>query len=256
MPRSRLLSLLAILALIPLAGGPALGQPRPATVFAAASLTDAMQAIGAAYRKKTGQQVRFSFASSSTLARQIEAGAPAEVFVSADEQWMDYVQARRLIRNDSRKDLLGNRLVLIAPAASKARIRIAPGFNLAGALRGGRLAVGDPAHVPAGLYAKAALTRLGVWNQVEARLAPAENVRAALAYVARGETPFGVVYWTDALSEPKVRIVAVFPESSHPPITYPVALTTAATPAARGFYEFLKRPEARAEFQRLGFSVR
>jgi molybdate transport system substrate-binding protein len=256
MLRSRVLALLAALLILPLGGAPALAQGKPVTVFAAASLTDAMQTIGAAYKKKTGAEVRFSFASSSTLARQIESGAPAEVFVSADREWMDYVQARKLIRNDSRRDILGNRLVLIAPASSTVKLKIAPGFDLAAALGQGRLAVGDPAHVPAGLYAKAALTRLGAWDPVQDRLAPAENVRAALAYVARGEASLGIVYWTDALSEPKVRIVATFPEASHPPITYLAALTVGSTPAARGFYDYLRGPEARAVFKRLGFSVR
>lgn len=238
------------------AGAPALAQARPVTVFAAASLTDALQQIGEAYRKKTGQEVRFSFTSSSTLARQIEAGAPAEVFVSADKEWMDYVQGKGLIQADTRSDLLGNRLVLIAPKASSVRLKIVQGFPLAAALKDGRLALGDPAHVPAGLYAKAALTKLGVWGQVEARVVPADNVRTALAYVARGEAPLGVVYWTDALAEPKVRIVGFFPQASHPPIVYPAALTTQAGPGAKAFLAYLHGDEARLMFTRLGFTVR
>jgi molybdate transport system substrate-binding protein len=238
------------------AGAPAMAQTKPVTVFAAASLTDAMQQIGEAWRKQAGGEVRFSFTSSSTLARQIEAGAPADVFVSADKEWMDYVQAKGLIQAPSRSDLLGNRLVLIAPRASSVRVKIAPGFGLAAALGDGRLALGDPAHVPAGLYAKAALTRLGVWSQVEARVAPADNVRTALAYVARGEAPLGVVYWTDALAGPKVRIVGVFPEASHPPIVYPAALTTGAGPGAKAFLAYLRGGEARTIFKRLGFTVR
>lgn len=257
MLRSRFLALLGAW-LMALGAAPVLAQPAkaPVTVFAAASLTDAMQAIGAAYKTRTGNEVRFSFGSSSTLARQIESGAPAGVFVSADAEWMDYVQTRKLIRPETRRDILGNRLVLIAPAASKASLKIAPGFNLAGALGEGRLALGDPTHVPAGIYAKAALTRLGVWDKVQAKVVPAENVRAALAYVARGEAPLGVVYWTDALSEPRVRIVATFPEASHPPIVYLLALTTVSTPAAKAFYAYLQSPDAKAVFKRLGFSVR
>lgn len=258
MPRSRFLAWVIAWAGLSLLAVPALAAPAkaPVTVFAAASLTDAMQTIGAAYHKKTGAEVRFSFASSSTLARQIESGAPADMFVSADVEWMDYVQARKLIRNDSRRDILGNRLVLIGPATSALKVKVAPGFALKAALNGGRLAVGDPAHVPAGIYAKTALTRLGVWDQVSGQLVPAENVRAALAYVARGETPLGIVYWTDAMIEPKVKIVGVFPESSHPPITYPAALTVKADPAAKAFYDYVRGPEARAVFTRLGFSVR
>lgn len=257
-PRSRLLGLLA--ACLAIVAGPALARAAstaaPVTVFAAASLSDAMQTIGEAYRRKTGVPVRFSFASSSTLARQIESGAPAQLFVSADVEWMDYVQARGLTRAGSRRDIAGNRLVLIAPAASHAKLRIGPGFPLKAALGGGRLAVGDPAHVPAGIYAKAALTRLGVWGQVSSRLAPAENVRVALAYVARGETPLGVVYLTDAMAEPKVRVVDVFPEPSHPPIVYPAALIAGAGPGAAAFYAYLRGPEARAVLRRLGFVLR
>jgi molybdate transport system substrate-binding protein len=249
--------LILALAATALTGSPALaGSARPVTVFAAASLTDALQQIGAAYRSSTGRRVRFSFTSSSTLARQIEAGAPAEVFVSADTEWMDYVQKKGLIRAGARSDLLGNRLVLIAPKSSQVKLKVAPGFPLAAALKGGRLALGDPAHVPAGLYAKAALTSLGVWRQVQSRVAPADNVRTALAYVARGEAPLGVVYWTDALAEPRVRIVGVFPEASHPPIVYPAALTTRAGSDARAFLAYLRGPEARAVFTRLGFTVR
>lgn len=254
---ARRILVLALAWLAVAAGAPAMAQEaKPVTVFAASSLTDALQQIGEAWRKQTGHEVRFSFTSSSTLARQIEAGAPAEVFVSADAEWMDYVQKKGLIQAPTRRDLLSNRLVLIAPKDSPVRLKIAPGFALAAALKDGRLALADPAHVPAGLYAKAALTKLGVWSQVEAKVVPSENVRTALAYVARGEAPLGVVYWTDAQVEPKVRVVDIFPEATHPTIVYPAALTTQAGPEAKAFLAYLHGGEAKAIFKRLGFIVR
>ena len=182
------------------------------TVFAAASLTDALQAVGKAYTARTGVPVRFSFASSSLLARQIESGAKADMFVSADLVWMDHVQKAGVIDASSRKTLLRGRLALIAPADSRVTVRIAPRFPLVRALGAdGRLAVGDPAYVPAGIYAQTALTRLGVWPSVETRLARADNVRVALSYVARHAVPLGIVYETDARAEPGVRIVGIFP---------------------------------------------
>jgi molybdate transport system substrate-binding protein len=177
--------------------------------------------------------VRISYGASSALARQIEAGAPAQLFICADSDWMDYVEARGRIERGTRIGLLGNSLVLIAPAASAATLRIAPGFALAEALRGGRLAIADPSSVPAGKYARASLERLGVWKSVQAHLAPAQNVRVALEFVARGEAPLGIVYRTDALADPAVRIVDEFPSDTHAPIELRAFL---ASPAARGIW--------------------
>jgi molybdate transport system substrate-binding protein len=197
-----------------------------------------------------------SYAASSALARQIEAAAPADLFISADLEWMDYLAARRLIQPGSRVNLLGNRLVLIAPAGSAANFAVDRGMPLARTLGDGRLAMADPDSVPAGKYGKAALEALGAWNAVAARVARAENVRAALALVARGECPLGIVYATDAAAEPKVRVVGAFPTGTHPPIVYPAALTAAsANPAARGFLEFLGSAETKPVFERYGFTV-
>lgn len=224
-------------------------------VFAAASLKEVLDEIALASQPSTGATVRVSYAASSALARQIEAGAPASVFISADVEWMDYLASKQLIEPASRVDLVGNSLVLIAPAAEPVSLKIAKGFGLAAALGNGRLAVADPAAVPAGKYARAALTTLGVWDSVAGKLAPADNVRSALALVARGEVPLGIVYRTDALVEPKVQIIDTFPKETHPPIVYPAALTTTALPAARRVIEFLRSPSARAIFERHGFTV-
>ncbi|TLZ14712.1 MAG: molybdate ABC transporter substrate-binding protein, partial [Gammaproteobacteria bacterium] len=203
------------------AAAPAAAATEPARrellVFAAASLSDALEEVGRAFTAATGVRVAASYAASSVLAKQIEAGAPADAFFSADVAWVDYLEKRGLIQPSSRRDVLRNTLVLIAPADSTLRLRIAPGFDLAGALKGGRLAIADPDSVPAGEYARAALTRLGVWSRVSDRAVRGENVRAALAYVARGEAPLGIVYRTDAQAERRVRVVDVFPEDSHPP---------------------------------------
>lgn len=225
------------------------------TVFAAASLSDVLQEIGKGYQAKTGHSVAFSFAASSALARQIEASPGSDLFVSADSDWMDYLDKKGLIQRATRRDLLGNALVLIAPAASKVTLKIAPAFDLKGALGGGRLAIADPSSVPAGKYGKASLSALGVWDSVAGQLAPAENVRVALAYVARGEAPLGIVYRTDALAEPKVKIVAVLPADTHPPIVYPAALTKDAKPLASEFLRFLKGPAAQAAFRKAGFTL-
>jgi molybdate transport system substrate-binding protein len=225
------------------------------TVFAAASLTDVFKQAGALYKTKTGKEAAFSFAASSALARQIEASGGADIFISADRDWMDYLDKKGLIADATRKDLLGNRLVLVAPADLDIKMKIAPHFDLAGALGHGRLSVADPASVPAGKYAKASLTALGVWDSVSSNLASAENVRVALAYVARGEAPLGIVYTTDALSDPRVHIVDTFPDSSHAPIVYPVALTKDAKPGAKPFLDFLEGPEAAAIFAKAGFTV-
>ena len=227
---------------------------RVLTVFAAASLTNVLQEAGDAYTAETKLPVRFSFAASSALARQIESGAPADVFVSADQDWMNYLQARNLLAPATRANIVANTLVLVAPADSNIALRIAPGFALAAALGAdGRLATGDPASVPVGKYAQAALTKLGIWPLVEKRVVAADNVRTALNFVARGEAPLGIVYASDAKTEPKVRVVDTFPASTHEPITYPAAATSTAGPGAAAFLKFLRGPTARALFDRAGF---
>lgn len=227
----------------------------PLTVFAAASLKESMDEAAGAYQQATGTPVRVSYAASSTLARQIEQGAPADVFFSADLEWMDYLQQRGLVEAAQRRNLLGNTLVLVAPADSTARVDLARPGALASALgASGRLAVGQTASVPAGKYAKAALQRLGQWDTVGTRLAESESVRTALMLVARGEAPLGIVYGSDARAEPKVRVVATFPAASHDPIVYPVApLKHAAQPSAAAFVQWLGTPAARAIFLRRGF---
>jgi molybdate transport system substrate-binding protein len=224
-------------------------------VFAAASLTDALEEASAAYEKTAHVKVKSSFDSSSVLARQIEAGAPADVFISADTAWMDYLQSRNLIQAASRKNLLGNQLVLIAPADSQIQLKIAPHFPLAAALGEGRLATGDPDSVPAGRYARSALTKLGVWDSVAPRLARAEDVRVALLYVARGEAPLGIVYTSDALADKKVRVVDTFPADTHEPIVYPIALTTSAQSEAAAFVAYLAGPQGHEIFVKYGFTV-
>lgn len=228
----------------------------PPLVYAAASLTDVLQQIGGDYQRERHAHVRFSFGSTATLARQIESGATADLFISADETWMRYVAQRGLVRPGSRIDLLGNRLVLIAPADSNSAVTLADGASVAAALGArGRLALADPNSVPAGRYAQAALTKLGAWPALATRYVAAENVRMALLFVARGEAPLGVVYRTDALAEPKVRIVAEFPPDTHPPIVYPAALTTRASSGAANFLEYLAGPAARTRFVAAGFTV-
>ena len=229
---------------------------RPALlVFAAASLKNALDAIAAEWRKENGKQATISYAASSTLAKQIENGAPADLFISADLDWMDFLQQRQLIDAATRIDLLGNTLVLVAPKDSAASVTIAPGFPLADLLGGGRLAMADPGGVPAGRYGKAALTKLGVWPAVVGRIAAAENVRAALVLVARGEAPLGIVYRTDATVEPGVKIIGTFPSDSHPPIVYPIALTRTASQDAPAFLSYLRGPVARMAFEAGGFVV-
>jgi molybdate transport system substrate-binding protein len=235
------------------AGGRAANASASVLVFGAASLADVLKDLDEAFRARTGIQVTSSLAASSTLAKQIEAGAPADVYFSADLQWMDYLEQRGLLRPGSRRDLVGNALVLIAPAASPLRARIAPGFDLAKLLGGGRLAVADPDSVPAGIYGREALQKLGVWSSVVSRLVRAENVRAALEYFARGDAPLGIVYRTDALAEKRVRIVGVFPANSHPPIVYPVALMRGASEAAARYLAFLGSADARTTFRKWGF---
>lgn len=249
------LSMLAALALaLPLSGQ---AQERSAVVvFAAASLKDALDEFAKAYGAGRGSRVVLSYAASSALARQIEHGAPADVFVSADRDWMDYLDGRGRLRAGTRVDLVSNRLVLIAPAGSKASLAIASGFPLAAALGDGRLAMADPDSVPAGKYGRAALQALGVWDAVARRAARAENVRAALALVARAESPLGIVYRSDSVAEPRVRVVAEFPPGLHPDIVYPAAvLSDSRSPGAAAFLRFLREPSSRAVWERHGFGV-
>jgi molybdate transport system substrate-binding protein len=222
-------------------------------VFAAASLTNVLAELAQEYERATGQKVKLSFAASSVLARQIEAGGSADAFVSADQEWMDYLAARALINKATRTNLVSNRLVLIAPADSRLELKIAPNFELAKVLGRGRLATGDPDTVPVGRYARSALTSLGVWNDVADRLVRAENVRSAMLFVARGEVPLGIVYTTDALVDPKVRVVDTFPENTHLPITYPVAATPSAKPGTDRFIQFLASGPAQVTWRRFGF---
>ena len=224
-------------------------------VFAAASLQPALAKIIALPEVNALGDVKASYAASSQLARQIEAGAPAALFISADEDWMNYVAERKLVVAGTRSDLLANGLVLIAPKDSALKLDLAPGVDLADALgAGGRLALAEPNSVPAGKYARAALTTLGAWDQVRPRVVAAGNVRAALNFVARGEVPLGIVYRSDAVSEPAVRVVATFPESSHAPIVYPVALVAGHdSPAARRLLELLNAPAEQAIFRSHGF---
>ena len=228
---------------------------RGVLVFAAASLQTALDALVPSIERATGVRVRTSYAASSALARQIESGAPAELFISADLDWMDYVAARKLIRAETRVNLLGNQLVLIAPAGRNIALRIGPGFPLSATLGQERLALADPSAVPAGKYAQAALTALGVWSSVSGKIAAAENVRAALLLVSRGETPLGIVYKTDALADGGVAIVDTFPANSHPRIVYPAAITTNGTPEATRVLAFLRGVQAKASFVKQGFVV-
>lgn len=235
--------------------GQAMAAPS-VTVFAAASLKNALDDVAHAYEAATGAQVKVSYAASSAIARQIEAGAPADVFISADADWMDDLAKKGLIVAASRRDLLTNHLALVAPAASTVRMQIRKGMPLAAALGAdGRLALAGP-DVPAGRYGQAALESLEVWPSVKDRLARGENVRATLAFVARGETPLGIVYDTDARIEPKVRIVGLFPDASHPPIIYPAALVAGASgTSGANFLAFVASSKASAIFRRYGFVV-
>jgi molybdate transport system substrate-binding protein len=233
----------------------AAAQQKGPLVLAAASLQESLTAAADAWAARKHPRPVLSFAGSSALARQIDAGAPADIFISADEAWMEHVQKKGLVKPGTRVDFLANRLVLVAPAAHARKIAIGPGFPLAKALGDGRLAMADPDAVPAGKYGKAALTALGVWAQVKDKVARAENVRAALALVERGEAPYGVVYATDAYASKGVRIVGVFPDDTHPPITYPIAvLKDAPSPDAEGFRRFLVSSAGKAIFRRYGFT--
>ncbi|WP_022668969.1 molybdate ABC transporter substrate-binding protein [Desulfospira joergensenii] len=231
-------------------------QSQNVTVFAAASTTNAVTDIAELYKKTHPTKVRLSFASSSTLAKQIEKGAPADVYLSANPKWMNYLEEKGAIVKESRKDLLGNRLVLIAPAGSSiGKLIVDSHLDLAGLLSGGRLSMGDPDHVPAGMYGKKAMTHLGYWEKIEDKIARAKDVRAALVLVERAETPLGQVYATDAAISSKVRVVGLFPEESHPKIVYPVALVK-KSPEARAFLDFIQSAQAAEIFKKYGFSIR
>ena len=224
-------------------------------VFGAASLKEALDDQARQFEAATGHKVTISYGGSNTLAKQIEAGAPADLFISADLDWMEYIDGKGLVMAGTRVNLLRNALVLIAPASSTSSLKIAPGFALAAALGNNKLAMANPDSVPAGKYGKSALESLNVWSSVEKQVARAENVRAALALVSRGEAPFGIVYATDAYAAKGVRIVDTFPASSHPPIVYPAAiLATSKSPAAKPLLDFLRSPPARATWEKYGFS--
>jgi molybdate transport system substrate-binding protein len=240
---------------VTLAALPAQAQDKTVTVFAAASMKNAVDDIDAAFTKATGIKAVASLAASSALAKQIEQGAPADVFASADLDWMDYLDKKKLIKDATRVNLLGNKLVLIAPKDSKLdNVKIEQGFDIAKLAGDGRIAVADVKAVPAGKYAKAALEKLGGWDAAEKKLASAENVRAALALVGRGEAPLGIVYETDAKIEKNVKIVGYFPDGSYPTITYPVALTVQAKPDAERYLNYLRSNTAKTIFETYGFS--
>jgi molybdate transport system substrate-binding protein len=230
-------------------------QGKDLLVFGAASLKNALDDANAQYQRDAGHKIVVSYGASSALAKQIENGAPADIFISADLDWMDYVAEHKLIKPETRFNLLGNKLVLIAPADSAISLNIAPNFPLATALGNGRLAMADPNSVPAGKYGKAALEALGVWASVAGRIAAAPDVRATLVFVSRGEAPLGIVYQTDAAAEPGVRIVGTFPPDSHPPIVYPMALTILSGPDAPAFAAYLRGPAARRVFEAQGFTM-
>jgi molybdate transport system substrate-binding protein len=225
-------------------------------VFAAASLKNALDDVNAQWQKETGKKAAISYGASSALAKQIEQAAPAQMFISADLDWMDYVAQKNLIKPDTRSNLLGNRIVLIAPKDKAQAIDIKPGFDLAKVVGDGRLAMANVDSVPAGKYGKASLEKLGVWDSVSGKLAQAENVRAALLLVSRGEAPAGIVYQTDAAADPNVKIIGTFPEDTHPPIVYPIALTASASnPDAAAFLAYVKSAKARPLFEAQGFTV-
>ena len=234
---------------------PASAEDKTLTVFAAASMKNALDDIDAAFTAKTGVKVTASYAASSTLAKQIEQGAPADIFVSADTDWMDYAIGKKNINEPTRVNLLGNSIVLIAPKDSKIdNVKIGQGFDLAKLAGDGRIATGDVKSVPVGKYAKAALEKLGAWQAAEPKFAMAESVRAALALVSRGEAVLGIVYSTDAKVEPGVKIVGTFPADSHPPIIYPVAATATAKPEAKDYLDFLRSQAAKTVLEKYGFN--
>jgi molybdate transport system substrate-binding protein len=238
-------------------GSPAArAQSGDVLVFAAASLKNAVDDIAAQWQRETGKKGVISYAASNTLIKQIEQGAPADIFISADLDWMDYGQQKNLIKPETRSNLLGNRIVLIAPKDSSVKVDVKSGFDLAAVLKDGELAMGNVDAVPAGKYGKAALEKLGAWDAVKDKIAQADSVRAALLLVSRGEAPLGIVYQTDAAADPGVKIVGTFPSDSHPPIIYPIALTAdSKNPNAQAFLDYLRSPAARPLFERQGFTV-
>jgi molybdate transport system substrate-binding protein len=247
--------LLSLVILYGSAHSPALAEDKTLTVFAAASMKNALDDIDAAFAAKTGVKVNASYAASSTLAKQIEQGAPADIFVSADTDWMDYTVGKKAINESTRVNLLGNSIVLIAPKDSKIdHVTIAQGFDLAKLAGDGKIATGDVKSVPVGKYAKAALEKLGAWSAAEPKFAMAESVRAALTLVARGEAVLGIVYSTDAKVEPGVKIVGTFPADSHPPIIYPVAATSTAKPEANAYLDYLRSSAAKGVLEKCGFT--
>jgi molybdate transport system substrate-binding protein len=252
--RTLLLRAAASVLLLTSLGLSAQAQTKDILVFGAASLKNALDDANAQYQHHTNRKVVVSYGASSALAKQIENAAPADVFISADLDWMDYVAERKLIKTDTRSNFLGNKLVLVAAADSKVALTIGPNFGLAAALAGGRLAMADPASVPAGKYGKAALEKLGVWSSVADKIAPAQDVRATLLLVSRGEAPLGIVYQTDAAADKGVRIVGTFPADTHPPIIYPMAvLAGSAHPDVGAYMAFLKSDEAKPAFEKQGF---
>jgi molybdate transport system substrate-binding protein len=245
----------AIAAVLALSAAPTIAEEK-VTVFAAASLTDALKAAAARWQAQGNGAVVLSFGSSSAIAKQVEAGAPADIFASADDKWMQYLTDKSLVDDATVQRPIGNDLVLIAPADSTASIAIAPNFDLAGALGDGRLSIGDPKGVPAGKYGQQALEKLGVWSSVESKTAAAENVRAALALVQRGEAPLGIVYATDAQSAKGVKVVGTFPDDSHDPIVYPMGVVAGHDrPEVKAFFDFLVGPEGKKLFASYGFKT-
>jgi molybdate transport system substrate-binding protein len=249
---------LSVAAVLAWAAGPipAAAQGKDVLVFAAASLKNALDEVAAQWQRASGKQVKISYAASNTLIKQIEQGAPADIFISADLDRMDYGAQKNLIKPDTRSNLLGNRLVLVAPKDASLSVDIKLGLDLAALLKGGRLSMANVDAVPAGKYGKTALEKLGAWDGVKDKIAQADNVRAALLMVSRGEAPLGIVYQTDAAADPSVKIVATFPENTHPPITYPFALTKDSTnPDAAAFLNYIKSPAARPAFEKQGFTI-
>lgn len=244
----------AFLSLTSLAA-PAAAQEK-VTVFAAASMKNALDNANKAWGAEGGKEVVVSYAASGALAKQIEGGAPADIFISADLDWMKYVSDKKLVKEDTKTNWLGNRLVLVAPKDAAKPVEIKPGFDLAGLLKGGKLAMGEPKAVPAGKYGQAALEKLGVWSSVEKNVALADSVRSALAFVSRGEAPYGIVYQTDAAADPGVAVVGKFPEGTHPPIIYPIAiLSESKSPDAAAYLDYLKSAKAAPFFEKEGFTV-
>jgi molybdate transport system substrate-binding protein len=250
------LGVAAAAAFVSIASFAAAAAQEKVTVFAAASMKNALDNANKAWGAKGGKEVTVSYAASSALAKQIESGAPADIFISADLDWMKYLSDKKLVKENTRFNWLGNRIVLVATKDAAEPVDIKPGFDLAGLLKGGRLAMGEPNAVPAGKYAKASLEKLGLWSSVEKSVASAESVRAALAFVSRGEAPYGIVYQTDAAADPGVAIVGTFPADTHPPIIYPIAiLSESKSKDAPAYLDYLKSDKAAPFFEKEGFTV-